>query len=93
MNPYYRLAKSKEEPKEIKHRKRNEDDFRDVDDMNTAIYYFEDGMRKVKPYYFEYKSFAKGRWLGRPLLEVFSSEFRDRSIDYYVSDSLSIVVV
>lgn len=45
------------------------------------------GMRKVKPYYFEYKSFAKGRWLGRPILEVFSSEFRDRSIDYYVSCS------
>lgn len=41
-------------------------------------------MRKVKPYYFEYKSYAKGRWLGRPILEVFSSEFRDRSIDYYV---------
>lgn len=42
-------------------------------------------MRKVKPYYFEYKSFAKGRWLGRTLLDVFSSEFRDRSEDYYVS--------
>lgn len=41
-------------------------------------------MRKVKPYYFEYKSFAKGRWFGRTLLEVFSSEFRDRSEDYYV---------
>jgi hypothetical protein len=45
-------------------------------------------MRKVKPYYFEYKSFAKGRWLGRSLLEVFSSEFRDRSEDYYVSTCL-----
>lgn len=42
-------------------------------------------MRKVKPYYFEYKSFAKGRWFGRTILEVFSSEFRDRSVDYYVT--------
>lgn len=42
-------------------------------------------MRKVKPYYFEYKSFAKGRWFDRTILEVFSSEFRDRSIDYYVN--------
>ncbi|KAI9249841.1 DRAP deaminase [Helicostylum pulchrum] len=40
-------------------------------------------MRKVKPYYFEYKSFAKGRWFDRTILEVFSSEFRDRSVDYY----------
>jgi hypothetical protein len=43
MNPYYRLAKSKEAPKVIKHHKRNQDDFREVDDMDTAIYYFEDG--------------------------------------------------
>ncbi|CEI87745.1 hypothetical protein RMCBS344292_02153 [Rhizopus microsporus] len=40
-------------------------------------------LRKVKPYYFEYKSFAKGRWLNRPLLEVFASEFRDRNEEYY----------
>jgi hypothetical protein len=46
---------------------------------------YEKGLRKVKPYFFEYKSYAKGRWLGRKLLEVFSTEFRDRSADYYVS--------
>jgi hypothetical protein len=44
-------------------------------------------MRKLKPYYFEYKSFAKGRWFDRTLLEVFASEFRDRSEDYYVMNS------
>lgn len=48
-------------------------------------------MRKVKPYYFEYKSFAKGRWFDRTILEVFSSEFRDRSIDYYVSFFFSLL--
>lgn len=26
-----------------------------------------------------------GRWIGRQLLEVISTEFRDRSVDYYVS--------
>ncbi|KAI8984235.1 DRAP deaminase, partial [Mycotypha africana] len=41
------------------------------------------GLRKVKPYYFEYKSFAKGRWFDRTILDVFSSEFRDRSEVYY----------
>lgn len=40
-------------------------------------------MRKVKPYYFEYKTFAKQRWYGKTLLDVFQSEFRDRTIAYY----------
>ncbi|CAO3640251.1 unnamed protein product [Mucor fragilis] len=86
-NPHYvaakLAAKQKEIPPEKRLRRRKSDDFREVDDMHTAVYFFEDEMRKVKPYYFEYKSFAKGRWLGRTLLDVFSSEFRDRSEDYY----------
>ncbi|KAG2198088.1 hypothetical protein INT47_011923 [Mucor saturninus] len=82
-NPHYLAAKQREIPPEKRLRRRKDGDFRDVDDMHTANYYFEDEMRKVKPYYFEYKSFAKGRWFDRTILEVFSSEFRDRSIDYY----------
>ncbi|OBZ81822.1 Uncharacterized protein C18B11.02c [Choanephora cucurbitarum] len=82
-NPYYQLAKTKEIPPEKRLTRRKEDDFRDIDDMDTAHYFFEDEMRKVKPYYFEYKSYAKGRWLGRSILEVFASEFRDRSEEYY----------
>ena len=27
---------------------------------------------------------AKGRWLNREMLEIVSTEFRDRSIEYYV---------
>jgi hypothetical protein len=34
-----------------------------------------------------YTTMAKGRWLGREMLEVVSTEFRDRSIDYYASPS------
>ncbi|KAI7905165.1 pseudouridine synthase [Cokeromyces recurvatus] len=49
----------------------------------TINHVYKIGLRKVKPYYFEYKSFAKGRWFGRTILDVFSSEFRDRSEDYY----------
>lgn len=61
MNPYYQLAKSKEAPKEIKHRKRNNDDFREVDDMHTAIYYFEDGaffVFSAVTFRFVYQSFV-----------------------------------
>ncbi|CAO3694413.1 unnamed protein product [Rhizopus stolonifer] len=83
-NPIYKEIKKREiEEKKSKSNNCKEDDFRQVDDMHSAVYYFENELRKVKPYFFEYKSFAKGRWLNRSLLEVFSSEFRDRNIDYY----------
>jgi hypothetical protein len=42
------------------------------------------GLRKVKSYYFVYQAYAKGRWLGRSILEVFTQEFRDRNEQYYV---------
>lgn len=46
-------------------------------------YYFENGLRRVNPYHFTYNTNAKGRWRQRPLLEIFSEEFRDRSYEYY----------
>ncbi|TSN67133.1 RNA pseudouridylate synthase domain-containing protein 2 [Bagarius yarrelli] len=46
-------------------------------------YYFEKGLRKVHPYYFDFKTYCKGRWIGKTLLEVFSSEFRAKPLDYY----------
>jgi tRNA pseudouridine synthase 9 len=51
-------------------------------------YVVEDGFRRVKPYYFEYRTFAKERWLGRTVLEVFQREFRDRSPEYYVPSAI-----
>ncbi|XP_055028975.1 pseudouridylate synthase RPUSD2 [Misgurnus anguillicaudatus] len=46
-------------------------------------YYFEDGLRKVYPYYYDFKTYCKGRWIGKTLFEVFKSEFRSESMDYY----------
>ncbi|XP_035465864.1 RNA pseudouridylate synthase domain-containing protein 2 isoform X2 [Scophthalmus maximus] len=46
-------------------------------------YYFEGGLRKVRPYYFDFKTYCKGRWIGKSLLEVFDSEFRAESVEYY----------
>ncbi|XP_051502081.1 pseudouridylate synthase RPUSD2-like [Myxocyprinus asiaticus] len=46
-------------------------------------YYFEGGLRKVHPYYFDFKTYCKGRWIGKTLLDVFKSEFRSESMDYY----------
>lgn len=42
-NPHYLAAKQREIPPEKRLRRRKDGDFRDVDDMHTANYYFEDG--------------------------------------------------
>ncbi|XP_022606268.1 RNA pseudouridylate synthase domain-containing protein 2 [Seriola dumerili] len=51
--------------------------------FTETSYYFEGGLRKVRPYYFDFKTYCKGRWVGKTLLEVFKSEFRSESIEYY----------
>lgn len=53
----------------------------------TRSYLTPTGLRKIEPYWYPYTTMAKGRWLGREMLEVVSTEFRDRSINYYVSFS------
>jgi len=42
------------------------------------------GLRKITPYWHPYRTNAKERWLGREMLELVSTEFRDRSVEYYV---------
>lgn len=43
--------------------------------MSTSpIYYFENGLRKIKPYYFTYKTHVKSRWIGKTVYEVFTTE-------------------
>lgn len=46
-------------------------------------YYFEGGLRKVRPYYYDFRTYCKGRWVGRSLLHVFSTEFRSQPLAYY----------
>lgn len=72
----------KREKKSQKERRRNVTKF--VNQPPDPLYYFEDGLRKVHPYYFTFNTFCKERWRGMTLLEVFSSEFRDRPVEYYV---------
>ena len=42
------------------------------------------GLRRLPPYWHEYKTRAKTRWYGRQILEVFTTEFRDRTKEYYI---------
>lgn len=51
--------------------------------FKETSYYFEGGLRKVYPYYFDFKTYCKGRWIGKSLLDVFNSEFRAESTEYY----------
>lgn len=51
--------------------------------FNETSYYFEGGLRKVYPYFYDFTTYCKGRWIGKSLLEVFKSEFRAESIEYY----------
>ncbi|KAH6724701.1 pseudouridine synthase [Leptodontidium sp. MPI-SDFR-AT-0119] len=46
-------------------------------------YFLENGLRRVAPYHFTYNTYCKERWRGRELLDIFSSEFRDRPLEYY----------
>ncbi|KAG9231958.1 pseudouridine synthase [Amylocarpus encephaloides] len=46
-------------------------------------YFLGNGLRRVAPYHFTYNTYCKQRWRGRELLDVFSSEFRDRPLEYY----------
>ncbi|KAG1824488.1 pseudouridine synthase [Suillus subaureus] len=41
------------------------------------------GLKKLSPYWYPYTTMAKERWLGREILEIVSTEFRDRSMEYY----------
>ncbi|XP_047340952.1 RNA pseudouridine synthase 7 isoform X2 [Impatiens glandulifera] len=48
-------------------------------------YIFQDGVRYVKPYYFEFISHVKNRWAGKSIVDLFADEFKGRPYDYYVS--------
>jgi hypothetical protein len=41
-------------------------------------------LRKIRPYWYPHITMAKERWWGREILEIVSTEFRDRSTEYYV---------
>ncbi|PIN12604.1 RNA pseudouridylate synthase [Handroanthus impetiginosus] len=48
-------------------------------------YIFRDGIRYVRPYYFEFISHAKNRWAGKTIVDLFADEFKGRPREYYVS--------
>lgn len=52
--------------------------------FSAAEYYFENGLRKVYPYYFTFSTFAKERWIGKTALEVFLQDFHGTETEEYI---------
>ena len=53
------------------------------EEAEGAKYIIDGRLRKVLPYYFTYLTYCKLRWRDRNLLDVFLSEFRDRTPEAY----------
>lgn len=43
--------------------------------FSETEYYFENGLRKVYPYFYAFSTFVKGRWFKRTLCDIFTTEF------------------
>jgi len=43
------------------------------------------GLRKVYPYYYDFTTYAKGRWFGLRLVDVFTKEFQNYTVESCVS--------
>lgn len=52
--------------------------------MSMTQYYTEDVFRMIKDYEHSYKTFVKRRWIGKQILEMFTTEFLTLTPEYYV---------
>ncbi|KAL0029889.1 hypothetical protein WJX77_006132 [Trebouxia sp. C0004] len=51
--------------------------------VKSEDYMKVNGLRLVKPYYFDFLCSVKKRWLGKTIIDVFSEEFASRPRSYY----------
>ncbi|KAG8687115.1 hypothetical protein FRC08_012151 [Ceratobasidium sp. 394] len=58
-------------------------DLKDIVSKASVPAHFTPGLKRVPMYWHPYRTMAKQRWWGREILELVSTEFRDRSIEYY----------
>lgn len=47
----------------------------DLEMPQNVGFYIKDGIRYLNPYWTSYKAWAKGRWVGRKMVDVFRQEF------------------
>ena len=65
--------------RKLKERRAEKSETKDIgfseDTLKQTDYYYENGLRKVYPYWFGWNTFVKERWLGRTLLDIYETEF------------------
>lgn len=78
----------RKERSEAKRIARNEKSEREgvvtAEELAETEYEFRNGLRCVKPYEYEYKVYAKERWVGQKVIELFVKEF-GLGREYYLS--------
>ncbi|KAL3993797.1 pseudouridine synthase RluA family protein [Acanthocheilonema viteae] len=66
-----------------KAKKRKHDEIDALDEMPENIsFYIKNGIRYLNPYWSVYRTWAKGRWVGRRLIDIFAEEFVSLSPHY-----------
>ncbi|EKE41358.1 hypothetical protein ENUP19_0181G0044 [Entamoeba nuttalli] len=72
------LIKKKQQIEEKRKKKEQEQLIKGIsqEEINETTYYFENGLRRVLPYFYTFKVNAKGRWIGRNIVDVFVNEFK-----------------
>ncbi|EJW75801.1 hypothetical protein WUBG_13289, partial [Wuchereria bancrofti] len=70
---YFKLCFPLQFP-ESKKRKHNEIDAQ-VQMPENVSFHIKNGIRYLKPYWSVYRTWAKGRWVGRRLVDIFAEEF------------------
>jgi tRNA pseudouridine32 synthase len=56
-----------------------------VEAVKVSYYTDAHGLRHVPPYVHEFQTFAKDRWVGTTLLDVYCSEFAGQTREYYAA--------
>lgn len=69
-------------------KRRNQRDFHVAakanEDVNQTSYVFYQGRRYVRPYQHNFQVYAKSRWFGKSVFELFKTEFGGYSDEYFV---------
>lgn len=54
-----------------------------VDPTEHVDIVYANGLRYIRPYYFTFKTYAKGRWINTPIIDMFTREFAAENREYY----------
>ena len=76
---YKKAMKRKHQRQEEKKKKQEEEkEMKGItqEEIQETEYYFENGMRRVMPYWYTFTVNAKGRWIGKSIVHVFVNEFK-----------------